>query len=42
MAAEDTTLTVSNADGGKTTFPVPVGTEIELHVSALHHNRVFS
>jgi len=42
MAAEDTTLTVSNADGGKTTFPVPAGTEIELHVSALHYNRVFS
>jgi hypothetical protein len=39
MAAEDTTLTVSNAEGGKTTFPVPSGTEIELHVPGLHYNR---
>jgi len=38
IAAEDTTLTVSNAEGGKTTFPVPAGTEIEFHVPALHHN----
>ena len=40
MAAEDTALTVSNADGGKTTFPVPAGTEIEFHVPALHYNRM--
>jgi len=38
MAAEDTTLTVSNANGGKTTFPIPSGTYIELHVAGLHHN----
>jgi len=38
MAAEDTTLTVSNTDGGKTTFPIPSGTYIELHVAGLHHN----
>jgi len=42
MAAEDTTLTVSNADGGKTTFPIPSGTYIELHVAGLHHNRTLS
>ena len=42
MAAEDTTLTVSNADGGKTTFPVPAGSEIEFHVAALHYNRMSS
>ncbi|KAI0298659.1 cytochrome P450 [Multifurca ochricompacta] len=36
--AEDTTLTVTNADGGKTTFPVPSGTEINLHVPGLHYN----
>jgi cytochrome P450 len=37
-AAEDTSLTVDNADGGKTTFPVPSGTEVQLHVPALHYN----
>jgi len=37
-AAEDTTLTLSNAQGGKTTFPVPAGTDIELHVPGLHYN----
>ena len=39
VAAQDTTLTVNNADGGMTTFPVPSGTEIELHVPGLHYNR---
>jgi hypothetical protein len=39
IAAEDTTLTVSNADGGKTTFPVLSGTEIKLHVPGIHYNR---
>lgn len=38
IAAEDTTLTVSNVDGRKTTFPIPSGTEVELHVAGLHHN----
>lgn len=42
IAAEDTTLTVSNAKGGKTTFPVPSGTEIEFHVPGLHYNRTLS
>jgi cytochrome P450 len=37
-AAEDTRLTVDNADGGKTTFPVPSGTPILLHVPGLHYN----
>jgi cytochrome P450 len=37
-AAEDTSLTVDNANGGKTTFPVPSGTEVQLHVPALHYN----
>ncbi|KAI9438742.1 cytochrome P450 [Lactarius indigo] len=37
-ATEDTNLTVGNADGGKTTFPVPSGTEIEFHVPGLHYN----
>ncbi|KAN0127114.1 Cytochrome P450, partial [Lactarius tabidus] len=40
-AAEDTMLTVNNADGGKTTFPVPTGTELQLHVPALHYNPTY-
>ena len=40
--AEDTTLTVSNAGGGKTTFPVLSGTDIRLHVPGLHYNRTLS
>ena len=39
MTAQDTILTVSNANGGKTTFPVPSGTQVELHVAGLHYNR---
>ena len=39
VAAQDTALTVSNADGGMTTFPIPSGTEIDLHVPGLHYNR---
>jgi hypothetical protein len=39
VAAQDTTLTVSNVNGEKTTFPVPSGTQVELHVPGLHHNR---
>jgi hypothetical protein len=42
IAAEDTTLTVSNADGGKTTFPVVSGTEIKIHVPGIHYNRTLS
>lgn len=42
QAAEDTTLTVGTADGGKTTFPVPAGTEVNLHVPGLHYNRALS
>jgi len=38
VAMEDTTLTVNNADGGKTTFPLVAGTEICLHVPGLHYN----
>jgi len=38
VAAQDTTLTVSNVNGGKTTFPVPSGTQVELHVPGLHYN----
>lgn len=42
IAALDTTLTVSKVDGEKITFPVPSGTEVELHVPGLHHNRTLS
>jgi cytochrome P450 len=38
VAAQDTTLTVRNVDGGETTFPVPSGTEINIHVPGLHYN----
>ncbi|KAI0279053.1 cytochrome P450 [Russula aff. rugulosa BPL654] len=38
VTAQDTTLTVSNVNGGKTTFPVPSGTLVELHVPGLHYN----
>jgi hypothetical protein len=39
VAAQDTTLTVSNGEDGMTTFPVPSGTCIDIHVPGLHHNR---
>ena len=39
VAAQDTTLTVNNVNGGTTTFPIPSGTFIDLHVPALHYNR---
>jgi hypothetical protein len=42
VAAKDTTLTVSNVNGGKTTFPIPAGTEIDIHVPGLHYNRTLS
>ncbi|KAH9041186.1 cytochrome P450 [Lactarius hengduanensis] len=37
-AAEDTSFTVGNADGGETTFPVPSGTRVRFHVPGLHYN----
>ncbi|KAH9074397.1 cytochrome P450 [Lactarius deliciosus] len=37
-AAEDTSLTVSNADGGETTFPIPSGTRVDFQVPGLHYN----
>ena len=37
-AVEDTSLTVNNADGGKTTIPIPAGTHVHIHVLGLHHN----
>jgi hypothetical protein len=42
VATQDTILTVSNVDGGKTTFSVPSGMGIDLHVPGLHHNRTLS
>src|SRR6266566_271457 len=39
IAAQDTTLTVSNVNGEKTTFPVPSGTQVDLHAPGLHYNR---
>ncbi|KAH9057200.1 cytochrome P450 [Lactarius vividus] len=37
-ATEDTSLTVANANGGETTFPVPSGTRVDFHVPGLHYN----
>ena len=42
VAAQDTSLTVSNVDGGKITFPIPSGTEIDIHAAGLHYNRTLS
>jgi len=39
VAAQDTTLTVSSGEDGRTTFPVPSGTCIDIHVPGLHYNR---
>jgi len=39
VTAQDTTLTVSNANGEKTTFPVPSRTQVDLHAPGLHYNR---
>ncbi|KAF8474407.1 cytochrome P450 [Russula ochroleuca] len=38
VATQDTILTVNNIDGGKTTFPVPSGMGIDIHVAAVHYN----
>jgi hypothetical protein len=32
-------LTVGNVNGERITFPVPSGTQVELHVPGLHYNR---
>jgi hypothetical protein len=42
VATQDTILTVNNIDGGKTTFPVPSGMGIDIHVAAVHYNRTLS
>ena len=42
VATQDTALTVTNVDGGKTTFPVPSGMGVDIHVPGLHHNRTLS
>ena len=42
VAAQDTTLTVNNIDGGKTTFPIPLGMGVDIHVPGLHYNRMLS
>ena len=42
VAAQDTSLTVNNVDGGKTTFPIPSGMGVDIHVAGLHYNRTLS
>ncbi|KAH9172788.1 cytochrome P450 [Lactarius sanguifluus] len=39
-AAEDTSLTVGNTDGGETTFPIPSGTRVDFQVPGVHYNRM--
>lgn len=39
IAAEDTTLTVGNANGENLTVPVPKGIRISISTPALHYNR---
>lgn len=42
IAAQDTILAVNNVDGGKTSFPVPSGMQIDIHVPGLHYNRTLN
>ena len=42
VATQDTILTVNNIDGGKTTFPVPSGMGVDIHVAAVHYTRTLS
>ena len=42
VAAQDTTLTVNNDHGGKTSFPVPSGMQIDIHVPGVHYNRTLN
>jgi hypothetical protein len=42
VATQDTTLTVTNIDGGKTTFPVQSGMGVDIHVPGLHNNCTLS
>ncbi|KAJ7595400.1 cytochrome P450 [Mycena floridula] len=37
-AAEDTTLSTTNDDGQTMTFPVPRGTQLDIHTVGLHYN----
>jgi hypothetical protein len=40
IAAEDTQLTVGNADDEVSTFPIPKGTTVMIHTTGLHYNRL--
>jgi hypothetical protein len=42
VATQDIILTVNNTDGGKTTFPVPSGMGVDIHIAAVHYNRTLS
>ena len=37
--AEDTTITISNSSGERTTIILPQGSSISMHTPALHYNR---
>lgn len=40
--AEDTTITVTNVAGERTTIPMPRGSSISMHIPGLHYNRTCS
>lgn len=39
--AEDTTITITNAHGERTTLIMPKGSSISMHIPGLHYNRTF-
>lgn len=41
FSAEDTTLTITNAQGEKVVIPVPKGTQIALDTAGLHYNPLY-
>jgi hypothetical protein len=40
--AEDTTVTITNAAGERTTVIMPKGSTISMHIPGLHYNRTLS
>ena len=37
--AEDTSITITNVAGARTTVPMPRGSSISMHIPGLHYNR---
>ena len=40
--AEDTTITITNVQGERTTLIMPKGSSISMHIPGLHYNRTYS